>query len=122
MRVRKSAMGSVCIFVYQLLPACFHDARDLALERHAAEANSAHLKLADEGACTAADAAAIAHAGLELGLFERLCDLCCTCHLLLTPWSAQRKAETLEQLAAFFVVVRGGGQGDVHTLDLVHAR
>src|SRR5215470_16692296 len=116
MRVRKSAMGSVCIFVYQLLPACFHDAGNLALQRHTAEADSAHFKLADESARTAANAATIADAHLEFGLLECLGDLCCTCHLLLTPWSAQRKAEALEQLAAFFVGVRGGGQSDVHAL------
>src|SRR5260370_440992 len=43
-RVRKSAMGSVCIV---LLPAGFHDAGDLALQRHTAKTDSAHLELAD---------------------------------------------------------------------------
>src|SRR5258707_8986036 len=119
MRVRKSAMGSVCM---GLLPARFHDAGNFSLERHAAKTDSAHLELADEGTSAAADAAAIADANLELGLLETLSDFCRACHLLCYPRSAQRKAETLEQLAAFFVVVRGGRQSNVHSLDLVHAR
>src|SRR5882757_6255266 len=36
--------------------------------------------------------------------------------------SAQRYAQTFQKFAAFFVVLRGGGKGDVHALDLVHAR
>src|SRR4029077_11550384 len=115
-------MGSVCIFSYSLLPACFHDAGDFSLERHAAEADSAHLKLADEGTSAAADTAAIAHAYLEFGLLQRLRDFCRTCHLLCYPRSAQRKAEALEELAAFFVVVRGRCQRNVHALELVLRR
>src|SRR5579871_5297264 len=121
MRVRKSPMGSVCMFSSSPLPARFHNARDFALERHAAEADSAHLKLTNVGARAATNAAAITHANLELGLLERLCDFCGTCHLLLTPWSSQREAEALEQLAAFLVVSCAGGERDVHTLDLVDA-
>src|SRR6185295_16318559 len=122
MRVRKSAIGSVCIIVLWLLPTGFHNAGDFALERHAAKTDSAHLELANEGARAAANAATIAHPDLELGLLERLSDFCGACHLLCYPRSAQRKAETLEQLAAFFVVVRGRCQSDVHALDLVDAR
>src|SRR5438105_5218891 len=122
MRVRKSAMGSVCIVFLWLLPTGFHDAGDFTLERHAAKTDSAHLEFANEGARAAANAATIAYPDLELGLLERLGDFCSACHLLCYPRSAQRKAETLEQFAAFFVVVRGGGQGDVHALDLVHTR
>src|ERR1700737_2960105 len=76
MRVRKSPMGSVCIIFYWLLPACFHDAGNLALERHAAEADSAHLKLANEGASASANTAAIAHAHLEFRLLTALCNFC----------------------------------------------
>src|ERR1700690_762848 len=65
MRVRKSAIGSVCII---LLPARFHHSRDLSLECHAAETDAAHLELADIAARAAAATAAVAHANLELGL------------------------------------------------------
>src|SRR5437667_144865 len=43
-RVRKSAMGSVCI---TLLPAGFHDAGDFTVQRHTAKTESAHLEFAD---------------------------------------------------------------------------
>src|SRR5215470_14419517 len=92
-RVRKSPMGSVCMFLLLLLPARFHDARDFSLERHAAEADAAHLKLTDICAGAAADAATVANAHLELGLLQCLCNFGSPCHLLLSPWSAQRKAQ-----------------------------
>src|SRR6266849_7236610 len=79
MRVRKSAIGSVCI---TLLPARFHDAGDFSLQRHAAETDAAHLELADISAGPAAAAAAVAHANLELGLLQRFGDFCGACHLL----------------------------------------
>src|SRR5579859_459428 len=88
MRVKKSPMGSVCIIFLWLLPAGFHDAGNFALERHAAKTDAAHLKLADISARAAADAAAIAHAHLELGLLASLCDFCQTCHLLRHPRGA----------------------------------
>src|SRR5215472_8413750 len=72
MRVRKSAMGSVCIIFPVLLPACFHDAGNFSSKRHAAETDAAHLKLADIRAGAATDAATIAHANFELGLLARL--------------------------------------------------
>src|SRR5229473_5793316 len=118
-RVRKSAIGSVCII---LLPARFHDAGDLALQRHTAKTDSAHLKLADIPARAAAAAAAVANPHLEFRLLERLGDFCCACHLLYGPFFAKRNSETLEQLAALLIVFCRGGQGDVHALDLVHAR
>src|SRR6266704_1507598 len=92
-RVRKSAMGSVCIV---LLPTGFHDAGDFSLERHTAETDSAHLELADIPARAAAAAAAVAYPHLEFRLLERL--------------------------AALLIVFRAGGHGDVHALDLIHAR
>src|ERR1700730_14669920 len=76
MRVRKSPMGSVCIIFLSLLPACFHDAGDFSLERHAAKTDSAHLKLADITAGAAANAATIAHTHLELGFLASLGDFC----------------------------------------------
>src|SRR6267378_6119508 len=118
-RVKKSAMGSVCIV---LLPARFHDARDLALYRHTAKTDSAHLELADIPARAAAAAAAVAYPHLEFRFLERLGDLCCACHLLRDPFFAKRKPEPLEQFAALLIVPRTGGHGDVHALDLVHAR
>src|SRR3989449_11190090 len=72
-RVRKSAIGSVCI-VWSL-PARLHDAGNFPAQGHAAEADAAQLEFAYETARTAADTAAVAHAHLELGLFPRLCDL-----------------------------------------------
>src|ERR1700681_2933813 len=76
MRVKKSPMGSVCIISYWLLPACFHDAGNLSLERHAAKTDSAHLELANITARAAANAAAIANTHLKLGLLAALGDLC----------------------------------------------
>src|SRR5437879_13503874 len=58
-RVRKSAMGSVCII---LLPACFHDAGDFSAQRHATKTDSAHLEFADVPTCAAAAAAKIGRA------------------------------------------------------------
>src|SRR6516165_9670651 len=122
-RVKKSAMGSVCInFPISLLPARFHDARNLSLERHAAETNAAHLELADIAAGAAADPAAVARANFELGLLPRLGDFCRACHLLCGSFFAQGKTEALEQFAPFVVVLRGGRQRNVHALDLVDAR
>src|SRR5258706_13199424 len=118
-RVRKSAMGSVCI---ALLPTGFHDAGNFSLQRHTAKTDSAHLELADISARAAAAAAAVAYPHLELRFLERLGDLCCSCHLLRHPFFAKRKPEPLEQLAALLIVLRAGRHGDVHALDLVHAR
>src|SRR6201989_1228413 len=81
MLVRKSAVGSVCIIsLSSPLPAGLDDAGNFSLERHAAEADAAHFKLADERAGTAADAATVALAHLELGLFEFLYDFSGACH------------------------------------------
>src|SRR5215471_2780302 len=104
-----------------LLPARFHDAGDLSLERHAAETDAAHFKLPDIAAGAAANAATVAHAHLELGLLEGLGDFRGACHLLCGSFFAQREAQALQELAAFLIVAGGCGQGDVHALDLVHA-
>src|SRR5690242_14484769 len=101
MRVKKSAMGSVCIFSPVLrrlprrLPAGFHDARNFSLERHAAKTDAAHLKLADIPASAAADAATVANAHFEFRLLKTLCDFCQACHLLRSSRNAQRNSETL---------------------------
>src|SRR5947199_219956 len=118
-RVRKSAIGSVCIVI---LPAGFHDAGNFALQRHPAETDSAHLKLADIPSRAAAAAAAVADPHLEFRLLERLSDFCCACHLLRHPFFAERKPEPFEQLTTLLIVLRAGRHGDVHALDLVHAR
>src|SRR5713226_8790743 len=118
-RVRKSAMGSVCMV---LLPARFHDAGDFSAQRHTAKTDSAHLELAYIAARAAAAAAAVAYAHLEFRFLERLGDFCCACHLLRDPFFAKRNSERLEQLAALLVVLGAGGQGDVHALDFVHTR
>src|SRR6266568_2050214 len=117
-RVRKSAMGSVCII---LLPTGFHDAGDFSAQRHAAKTDAAHLKLANISARAAAAAAAVAHPHLELRLLAGLGDLCGSCHGLSRPSFAQGNPEALQQLAALLVVLRRRGQRDVHALYLVHA-
>src|SRR6202161_1776852 len=91
MRVRKSAMGSVCI---ALLPARFHDAGNFSLERHTAETNSAHLELADISASAATNAAAVANAHFEFRFLMGLCDFCQACHLLRSSGNAQGNSET----------------------------
>src|SRR5260370_37059661 len=118
-RVRRSAMGSGCIV---LLPAGFHDAGDFSLQRHTAKPDSAHLELANYRARPPAAAAAVADPHFEFRFLERLGDFCCACHLLRYPFFAKRKAEPLEQLAALLIVLRGRRHGDVHALDLIHAR
>src|SRR5215471_15756708 len=81
MLVRKSAIGSVCIILFALsLPARLHDAGNFSLERHAAETDTAHFKLADIGARAAANSATVAMAHLELRLPLVLYDLRRTCH------------------------------------------
>src|SRR6516225_3603273 len=81
MLVRKSAMGSVCIiFLWSPLPARFHDAGNLSPQRHAAEADAAHFKLADIRASAPTDAAAVAVPDLELRFLLVLYDLRGTCH------------------------------------------
>src|SRR5258708_18382619 len=99
-RVRKSAMGSVCIV---LLPAGFHDAGDFSLQRHTAETDSAHLELADIPARAAAAAAAVAHPHLEFRLLERLRDFCCVWHLLCAPFFATRKTKPLDHLSGLLI-------------------
>src|SRR5207245_5428180 len=84
-RVRKSAIGSVCMYLLswhrlpRRLPAGFHDTGDFPLQRHAAETDSAHLKLADIPSRAAAAAAAVADPHLRFRLLERLSDFCCAC-------------------------------------------
>jgi hypothetical protein len=58
------------------LPAGLYNARDLALEREAAEAQTADAELAEERAWTTAKLAAVVLAGFELRLacvFDALC-------------------------------------------------
>src|SRR6516164_7458317 len=99
-RVKKSAMGSVCMI---LLPAGFHHAGDFPAQRHAAKTDAAHLKLADIAARAAADAAAVAHADLEFRLLAGLGDFCRSCHGL-SPSFAQGNAEAFQQLASLLIV------------------
>src|SRR5205807_3004753 len=89
-RVRKSAIGSVCIV---LLPTGFHDAGDFSAQRHASKTDAAHLELANIAARTAADAAAVAHANFELRLLAGLGDFCRSCHGLSRSSFAQRNPE-----------------------------
>src|ERR1700737_2160329 len=117
-QVKKSAIGSVCII---LLPTRFRYAGNFSLERHTAKTDSAHLKLANITARAATAAAAVTATHLEFLFLERLGNFCGPSDLLLCSFFTKREAEPFEQLAAFFIVFRGGGQGDVHALDFVHA-
>src|SRR5437773_9203210 len=110
-RVRKSAIGSVCIV---LLPAGFHDAGNFALQRHPAETDSAHLKLADIPSRAAAAAAAVADPHLEFRLLERLSDFCCACHLSRHPFFAERKPDPFGHPRPLSSVLGLGGPGVVH--------
>src|SRR5215472_2186925 len=121
-RVRKSAIGSVCIFLPKLLPTGLYDAGNLSTQRHAAKTDSAHFELADVAARAPADSAAVSHAHLELGLLERLGNFCGSCHELCGSPFTKRYPEALQQLAALLVVLCRRGQRDVHALDLVHSR
>jgi hypothetical protein len=77
-RVKKSAMGSVCIL--SSLPASLHDAWNFSLEREATETDTAHLELPKRAARAPADPAAIPLANLELQLALRLGDLTGSSH------------------------------------------
>src|SRR5271154_1556106 len=120
-RVKKSAMGSVCMSLLVLLPAGFRDAGNFSLERHAAETDAAHLELADISASAATNAAAVANADFEFRFLQRLCDFCKACHLLRSSRNAQGNSETFQKLPAFLVVLCGGRQGNVHAFDFVDA-
>src|SRR5580692_1691027 len=127
-RVRKSAMGSVCIFspvmrrLPRRLPACFHDAGNFSLERHTAETDAAHLELADISAGATTNAATVANTYFEFRFLMRLCDFCQACHLLRSSRNAQGNSKTFQKLPAFLVVLCGRCQRDVHAFDFVHAR
>src|SRR6266853_781460 len=62
------------------LPTSFRDAGNFSLKRHAAETNTAHLKLANVTARAAANPATVALANLEFGLLQFLDDFCGACH------------------------------------------
>src|SRR5512141_2368969 len=72
MRVSMSAMGSVKLIARSPLPARLDDAGDLALQRALAEADAAHLELAQVRAGPAAQRAAVVLTHLELQLALRL--------------------------------------------------
>src|SRR5437870_11514081 len=103
-RVKKSAMGSVCMI---LLPAGFHHARDFPAQRHAAKTDAAHLKLANIAARSAADAAAVAHADLEFRLLAGLGDFCRSCHGLSRPFSRRGTAGPFRNLPSLLSVFGG---------------
>src|SRR5712692_8275166 len=83
-RVSKSEMGSVCIIVFlafwrapsrartRLLPAGLHYSGNFPEQRVSAETDAAHLKFTQVAARAAAQAAAVAHANLELRLLAHL--------------------------------------------------
>src|SRR5437016_11073060 len=100
-RVKKSAMGSVCMV---LLPAGFHHARDFPAQRHAAKTDGAHLKLADIGARSAGDAGAVAYAALGFRLLAGLGGFCRSCPGLNRPSFAQGNGEAFRQPASPLVV------------------
>src|SRR5690348_3315732 len=73
MRARRSAMGSVIDMVYSS-PARLDDARDIAAQGELAEAQPAHLELAEIRARAAAALAAALDAHLELLLLGKPID------------------------------------------------
>jgi hypothetical protein len=64
------------------LPAGLDDARNFALERKTAEAQTADTELAQKRARTAAELAAVVLAGLELRFASVFDALCSGCHVL----------------------------------------
>jgi hypothetical protein len=62
------------------LPACLGDAGDFSAERQVAETDTAHIELANVAAGTAAAAATVAHANLELQLALHLGELSGSTH------------------------------------------
>src|SRR5512138_1210436 len=74
MRARKSAMGSVIDMGYFLSPARLDDTRDVAAQGELAEAEPAHLELAEICARPAAALAATLDADLELVLLGKRID------------------------------------------------
>src|SRR3990172_2940847 len=103
-----------------LLPARLDDAGDLALQRTVAEADAAHLELAQERAGTAAQRAAIVLSHRELQLALRLGHLGKLRHSdLLAPLLAERHAEQPEERAALLVVPGARHHRDVQSLDLL---
>src|SRR5258708_8622101 len=93
MDVKKSAIGSVTFMflallllpILLLLPTRLHHSWDFPLQGQQAEAQAAHLKLAQIPARPAAALAAVAVLHLELRLPVVLGDLCVRCHLLVSP-------------------------------------
>src|SRR5688572_5325294 len=61
-------------------PTALRDARDIALERQLAEAQTAHVELAHVGARPATQVAAVAMANLVLERLFFFGDLCCCSH------------------------------------------
>src|SRR5215468_5100916 len=73
-RARRSAMGSVIDMLFVLSPARLDDARDVAAQGELAEAEAAHLELAEIRPRPAAALAAALDADLELVLLGKLID------------------------------------------------
>src|SRR5262249_55908721 len=74
MRARKSAIGSVIDIFVRPLPARLDHTGDIAAQCELAEAEPAHLELAEIGTRPAAALAAALHANLELVLLRKLVD------------------------------------------------
>src|SRR5215813_4629646 len=73
-RARRSAMGSVIDMLFVLSPARLDDARDVAAQGELAEAETAHLELAEIRPRPSAALAAVLDADLELVLLRKLID------------------------------------------------
>src|SRR6266511_5425511 len=113
-----SAIGSVFISV---LPARFLHAGKVAQQSVLAEADPAERELADESACSATEATAIASAPGELrSLVEGLLIECFSCHgFSLLSTLGERHPEKLEQPLALFVCTRAGANGDLHAANFI---
>src|ERR1700722_4377017 len=153
MRVTKSATGSVKLILSPPLPvrsgligprpqnqrecSCYtgncylptglNDAGNFAPKRQLAEAQAAKAKLAQVGARSAANLAAIMLAAGKLRLAGGFYSVCCGCHSsLLNPLClrslTEGYAELPEQGTRLVVVFGCRHDGDVHALQLLHAR
>src|SRR5574344_771780 len=92
------------------------NAGDLSLIRQLAEADTADAVVAQVGVRTAADLAAVVSTGRELGLSLLLENHRFLSHLFLSSYLAFKgSADQGQQLAGFFVSLRGGADNDIRS-------
>src|SRR5215469_10457814 len=114
MRVRKSAIGSVCMILligYQLA----FTTPGISPLRAMPRKQILHISnLWMKARARPHTRQRLRARVLNFGFFRVFAIFAVRAILLRSSWSAQRKAEPLQQLAAFFVVARCSRQSDVH--------